>query len=902
MTSTNLSRKQLNFAQISIVCVDILKQCLIDILHIHIKPTDLGKEISLSPSLTAGKDKLNSEQRGLCCPSSPCVPDYSKFDVTLLYRLIRNLCPKLKPSKEWGKEPKSTDLTIGDDIERIRLFRNKHYAHADSAEIPDSEFTDLWDEGKSLIHRLQKFTTTNGYKTDYGLNLANISGRIIRYKEYTSYVDLFRAISIERNVEVTCGDTAHFKADIRLEESAFLSVSWEKVDGSARKHIDINCEKYKGSTSRQLNIHSVCKEDAGEYQAVISRNIDHKIFSNIGFLQTQGELPRLDNLKVSTAKEKICIHYSHTVLENSPRINDIEWTKNKTPLDLTNHKYCGGGLEDSCLTICCPTKEDRGEYSCTVSNAVGSVSRVVILDEPSAEISTKTTVVHGSETRFSCLILSCPSPEEIEWQKSCDGNTFYRIDINELKYHRSNEDPISPVLCLPKTTFDDQQFYRIFVRNKIGVCMSNTHFLEVIGNRPNITNATCTTIDRSVRLNCDVFLYDKSPALQEVYWTKNEHRLDVQGSGGKYSVGVSPTDPSLTINNVNEHDAGDYQLTAINSVGPTKSDVIALGVPHVVSERNSKNEDGSQCFMVTIKSNPAPFFVQWNMKDKKSETLQQIPVNVNADEYKGTSNSFPSPMLVVKHNESLENYSFRLKMENVIGFTEKVIPDETNPIVLKLDDNKINIGNLNRIYERRGSNIRFGKVFDELAEKFPESKISRLKDLIQNSCEVEDVTSLNQAKSARDCFRILRSENIFTPEDVICLQYLLKMTECEELERKCIEYAKIQNALYYYEKPPDNGYKNVHFHIVANIRGYSTENITKIRETVAAIVGCTIEEVRESGYLHSASFILVLSIKNNLVNKLLALKGKDRDKISKLGIDYFKIDSTTIRLEFSRGS
>lgn len=67
-----------------------------------------------------------------------------------------------------------------------------------------------------------------------------------------------------------------------------MSISWEKVDGSARKHIDISCEKYKGSTSRQLFIHSVCKEDEGGYQAVISKNIDHKIFSNIGFLKTQG--------------------------------------------------------------------------------------------------------------------------------------------------------------------------------------------------------------------------------------------------------------------------------------------------------------------------------------------------------------------------------------------------------------------------------------------------------------------------------------------------------------------------------------------------------------------------------------------------------------------------------------
>lgn len=38
----------------------------------------------------------------------------------------------------------------------------------------------------------------------------------------------------------------------------------------------------------------------------------------------------------------------------------------------------------------------------------------------------------------------------------------------------------------------------------------------------------------------------------------------------------------------------------------------------------------------------------------------------------------------------------------------------------------------NRIYENGGRNIRFGIVFDEMAEKFPEAKFSRLKDLIQS--------------------------------------------------------------------------------------------------------------------------------------------------------------------------
>lgn len=80
-----------------------------------------------------------------------------------------------------------------------------------------------------------------------------------------------------------------------------------------------------------------------------------------------------------------------------------------------------------------------------------------------------------------------------------------------------------------------------------------------------------------VKLIGKVYLYSgKLPAIQEVFWTKDGAKLDIQGSGGKYSeVGVD--DPSLMIYNVTHHDIGTYQLTATNAVGSTKSDVIVLG-------------------------------------------------------------------------------------------------------------------------------------------------------------------------------------------------------------------------------------------------------------------------------------------------------------------------------------
>lgn len=90
------------------------------------------------------------------------------------------------------------------------------------------------------------------------------------------------------NTNVICGETACFQAEITLEQDVDLPVIWDRVDGSSRKQIDIKSDKYKGSDSRQLLIHRVCKDDDAGYQAVISRNQDVKIFSNEVYLRSMG--------------------------------------------------------------------------------------------------------------------------------------------------------------------------------------------------------------------------------------------------------------------------------------------------------------------------------------------------------------------------------------------------------------------------------------------------------------------------------------------------------------------------------------------------------------------------------------------------------------------------------------
>lgn len=185
MASKTLSKDQQNFIWISIACVDFLKLPLKDVLSNQIKPADLYHRIN-------GKGYLRKEQLNICFIPPPGEPDYNNFDVTLLYTLIRNLCStSLSPTQGWGKVPDSSHTQIGDDIERLRLMRNK-FAHANSAGIPDAEFQVLWNDLKSVIQRIQKFMNSMGSNVNYEQKLADIERNDFGYgdlQKYTRFLD-----------------------------------------------------------------------------------------------------------------------------------------------------------------------------------------------------------------------------------------------------------------------------------------------------------------------------------------------------------------------------------------------------------------------------------------------------------------------------------------------------------------------------------------------------------------------------------------------------------------------------------------------------------------------------------------------------------------------------------------
>lgn len=144
-----------NFYCVAKASLKLINLPLIDILANHVKDVDLFKEINSCPTLLSGRYKLRSDQLKICYLKPPAIPDYRQFDVALLYTLIRNLCPSLRPTQGWGIGPQTTDTKLGDDIERLRLFRNNSYAHAFSEAIPDTKFENDWRDLKSVINRIQ---------------------------------------------------------------------------------------------------------------------------------------------------------------------------------------------------------------------------------------------------------------------------------------------------------------------------------------------------------------------------------------------------------------------------------------------------------------------------------------------------------------------------------------------------------------------------------------------------------------------------------------------------------------------------------------------------------------------------------------------------------------------------
>lgn len=75
---------------------------------------------------------------------------------------------------------------------------------------------------------------------------------------------------------------------------------------------------------------------------------------------------------------------------------------------------------------------------------------------------------------------------------------------------------------------------------------------------------------------------------------------------------------------------------------------------------------------------------------------------------------------------------------------------------------------------------------------------------------VKNKSSIENADSTRKCLRVLKDENLFTPTDVIFVQFLCRESNCSAQYEKCLEYAQDKKALCFYEKQTGTFYYRYH--------------------------------------------------------------------------------------------
>lgn len=169
----------------------------------------------------------------------------------------------------------------------------------------------------------------------------------------------------------------------------------------------------------------------------------------------------------------------------------------------------------------------------------------------------------------------------------------------------------------------------------------------------------------------------------------------------------------------------------------------------------------------------------------------------------------------------------RLNIDYLIVDKEILILDRSKGIAKAKSENK------------RDAGADFADFCDDLALNFPRQNLQNIKFCIKVSCGLNDETSLDAADSPFECFSLLLESHIFTKMDVGFFQFLFKQTDCQELYLKCLEYASKHNAKCFHENPLGDDSTEVKVYIY----GSCFNEIIKLKETIAAIVGCSSEDI-----------------------------------------------------------
>ena len=152
--STREKENYLRIARLVIVGGTNLMREVFDFFY---PPSDLPTKLTDPATKNQLRKTLIKPQLDQLYPSPGVYGESKDFDISLLSKLIKTICPLTPPLTGWNDLPNSTDLSLSADIVRIKVYRDEISHKYHKMEIGNDEFPTFWNEIKEALKRIARY-------------------------------------------------------------------------------------------------------------------------------------------------------------------------------------------------------------------------------------------------------------------------------------------------------------------------------------------------------------------------------------------------------------------------------------------------------------------------------------------------------------------------------------------------------------------------------------------------------------------------------------------------------------------------------------------------------------------------------------------------------------------------
>ena len=148
------SVKKTNGNKLSRLLIDGGTTVLRNIFDSYHPPTNLAANLHAKYSILSDlwcTEVLKKSQWEKLFPPRGGHPNSKNFDITLLFILLRNICPLHPPLSGWDRMPPVSDTSFEANLARIKYYRNELYSHVTKTDIKTSVFDVKWREVSSVL-------------------------------------------------------------------------------------------------------------------------------------------------------------------------------------------------------------------------------------------------------------------------------------------------------------------------------------------------------------------------------------------------------------------------------------------------------------------------------------------------------------------------------------------------------------------------------------------------------------------------------------------------------------------------------------------------------------------------------------------------------------------------------